>query len=175
MCESLKFLLWVDAWCQLAIANYVGQDSHLSVLCVLHIVLNRCTSWTGFYVYLQGRSCSEGHGDRQIKGVWICVLLQQTGKALAWEHRLQFVFIFLFFVILIPYSPTFLVKWFNNWTSFLQCFIKIVVFCFSAVASSNAFKFSTPSGTADQSFISWTIEWKLYNYYCTWIIIWQNV
>lgn len=29
-------VLWVDAWCQFVIANYVGQDSHFSVFCPLH-------------------------------------------------------------------------------------------------------------------------------------------
>lgn len=97
MCLYLCFvsifevLLWANAWCQLAIANYVGQDSPLSVLCVLHIVLNRCTSWTGFHVYLQGRSRSEGHGNRQIERVRICVLLQQTGKAYFQSFHYQIV------------------------------------------------------------------------------------
>lgn len=44
--------------------------------------------------FLQGCSCCEGHGDKQIKGVWICVLLQQTGKAPVQEHRLKVISIF---------------------------------------------------------------------------------
>lgn len=61
--------------------------------------------WNSSQSCLQGRSCCEGHGNRKVKGVWICVLLQQTGKTPVQEHRLKVISIF----CLLSYLNSFLV------------------------------------------------------------------